>query len=54
MTETTCACQKLERLEGAATPAYITHYLERDRAASGNLYRCRMCGAMSSKLSSPF
>jgi len=45
MTETTCACQKLERLEGAATQAYIANYLERDGAASENHYRCRVCGA---------
>lgn len=50
MTETTCACQKLERLEGAATQAYVTNYLERDRAASGNHYRCRVCGATWERL----
>ena len=45
MTEPTCACQKLERLEGAATQAYITNYLERDGMVSSNHYRCRVCGA---------
>lgn len=45
MTELTCACQKLERLEGAATQAYITNYLERDSVASSEHYRCRVCGA---------
>ena len=44
MTEPICACQKLERLEGAATQAYITNYLERDDEASSNHYRCRVCG----------
>lgn len=50
MTQPTCACQKLKRLEGAATQAYITNYLERDSAASGNLYRCRVCGAQWERL----
>jgi hypothetical protein len=44
MTEPTCACHQFHRLEGAATQAYITNYLERDAATAHN-YRCRVCGA---------
>ena len=44
MSEPTCACRKLDRLEGAATQAYITNYLERDSTDTHH-YHCRVCGA---------
>ncbi|MFN0084835.1 MAG: hypothetical protein ACKVX9_05565 [Blastocatellia bacterium] len=47
MQETSCACDKFERLEGAATTAYISQFL--DRAENGEEagrthYYCRRCG----------
>ncbi len=48
ISEIECACQRFERLEGVATQAYITQFLERDgsdeevRVAH---YTCRVCGA---------
>jgi hypothetical protein len=53
MPERTCACQNFERLEGAATQAYLTNFLERKEAASGDAaqhYRCRVCGARWERL----
>jgi len=48
MPETNCTCQNLRRLDGAATQAYITKYLERVGTDSGGgevYYHCRVCGA---------
>ena len=47
MTATDCACDKLERLEGVAIPAYISQFLERSGVDEQNRrthYVCRRCG----------
>jgi hypothetical protein len=47
MSQTKCACENLERLEGASVPAYIAAYLEQVGRAipeDKNRYRCRVCG----------
>jgi hypothetical protein len=47
MSQTKCACETLERLEGASVPAYIAAYLEQVGRAipeDKNRYRCRVCG----------
>ncbi len=39
-----CACDKLQRLEGAATQAYITQFLSKTSAdAEAIYYQCREC-----------
>jgi len=43
-----CVCPRIERLEGAATQAYTTQFLERAGAES---YCCRECGAMWRRVS---
>jgi hypothetical protein len=46
MSDPNCACQKFRALEGAATQAYISQFLERTGADAGAThYRCRVCGA---------
>lgn len=47
MAETSCACDRFERLTGVATSAYLADFLERTGAeADGTTtyYRCRVCG----------
>jgi len=47
MSMNTCACDRLERLEGAAVPAYISQFLERtgvDEQQHRTHYVCRSCG----------
>jgi hypothetical protein len=47
MSQTKCACETLERLEGASVPAYIAAYLEqvgRATTEEKSLYHCRVCG----------
>ncbi len=47
MDEISCACEKFDRLEGAATAAYISQFLEKadaDEAAGKTYYFCRRCG----------
>jgi len=42
-----CACDRLERLEGAAVQAYISQFLERtgvDEQGHRTHYVCRSCG----------
>lgn len=42
-----CACDRFPRLEGAATQAYISQFLEKtgeDTARGQAHYRCRVCG----------
>jgi hypothetical protein len=42
-----CACEKFERLEGAAVPAYISQFLEKtgvDEDAGKTYYSCKSCG----------
>ncbi len=46
MNETECACDRFERLEGAATQAYISQFLEKtdaDEATGRTWYVCRVC-----------
>ncbi|HWQ36196.1 MAG TPA: hypothetical protein VNQ79_25395 [Blastocatellia bacterium] len=49
MAESGCACHRFERLQGAATQAYISSFLER-LAAQGAQYRCRVCGTRWQKV----
>lgn len=47
MTEIECACEKFERLEGAAVQAYISQFLEKtgvDEKAGKTYYACKRCG----------
>jgi len=47
MAETECACDRFERLEGAATQAYTSQFLEKadvDEDAGKTYYVCRICG----------
>ena len=48
MEEFSCACDKFERLEGAATIAYISQFLvradEEEEEAGRTHYFCRRCG----------
>ncbi|MDX2034800.1 MAG: hypothetical protein SF339_29265 [Blastocatellia bacterium] len=50
MQETACACDKFDRLEGAATMAYIAQFLDRadkdeeQDDAGRTYYFCRRCG----------
>ncbi|HEX4950229.1 MAG TPA: hypothetical protein VFZ34_26415 [Blastocatellia bacterium] len=39
-----CACRQYERLEGAATQAYITQFLQKTGADdNATYYQCRVC-----------
>ncbi len=39
-----CACQKFDRLEGAATQGYITQFLQKTGADDAAIYyQCRVC-----------
>jgi hypothetical protein len=39
-----CACRKFQRLEGAATQAYSTQFLNKtDADAEAIYYECRVC-----------
>jgi hypothetical protein len=39
-----CACDKFQRLEGAATQAYITQFLSKTGADDEAIYyQCRIC-----------
>jgi hypothetical protein len=47
MNTTDCACDRFARLEGAATQAYISQFLERtavDEEEGRTHYICRICG----------
>ena len=47
MREIECACERFDRLEGAATQAYISQFLERtdaDEETGRTWYCCRVCG----------
>ena len=46
MDESSCACEKFDRLEGAATAAYISQFLDKgetDETAGKTYYYCRHC-----------
>lgn len=46
-----CACSKLQRLEGAATQAYITQFLSKSGADDEAIYYdCRACGTKWKKI----
>lgn len=48
MNERECACEKFERLEGAAMQLHISDFLARtdsDEQTGEVWYRCRRCGA---------
>ena len=47
MIEIECACEKFERLEGAAVEAYISQFLVKtgvDEKSGETYYACRICG----------
>lgn len=47
MSEIKCACDKFDRLEGAATQGYISQFLRRtnaDESTGKTYYRCNVCG----------
>ncbi len=55
MKETECACDRLARLEGAATHAYISQFLEKtsvDDSQGQTHYSCRVCGRSWVKIES--
>lgn len=55
MNVTNCACDRLARLEGVATQAYISQFLEKTSVDAENCqthYVCRVCGHMWVKIES--
>ena len=56
MSMESCGCDRFDRLEGAATQAYIVRFLERigaDEARHVTYYRCHVCGRDWSKIEDP-
>jgi hypothetical protein len=46
-----CACSRLQRLEGAATQAYITQFLSKTGADDEAIYyQCRVCATKWKKV----
>jgi len=55
MKKLNCACDRLPRLEGAATQAYISQFLEKtgiDGRQGQTHYYCRVCGRSWLKIES--
>ncbi len=46
-----CACDKFQRLEGAATQAYLTQFLQKTGADDdATYYQCRVCATNWKKI----
>ena len=49
--EPRCACATLQRLEGSATQAYLSQFLEKTGAdEEATYYQCRVCGTKWKKI----